>query len=196
MKRIAIIQVLQESNTFDPALKEMDEFVQFGIGLGDEVISRYGEVDEIGGFLEGLRGWDEPVEPVGILRAQGWMGGRLSHAAFEWLAETITEQLAQVPSLDGVLFALHGALVGEQLDDVDGELLKVVRARVGPDVPIVATLDLHAYVTERMCHAANVLVAYLTSPISTAGRPACARQRYCSVYYMAPARYVRWCACP
>ena len=51
---------------------------------------------------------------------------------------------------DGVLLALHGAMVSELEDDADGWLLQSVRETVGADVPIVATLDLHANISQRM----------------------------------------------
>ena len=66
--------------------------------------------------------------------------------------------------LDGVYLDLHGAMVTEHLDDGEGELLKRVRALVGPDVPVVASLDLHANVTRAMVQHADALVCYRTYP--------------------------------
>ena len=66
--------------------------------------------------------------------------------------------------LDGVLLALHGAMVTEIDDDGDGYILQVVREIVGPDVPVVATLDLHANISPRMVELADVLIGYDTYP--------------------------------
>ena len=67
-------------------------------------------------------------------------------------------------SVDGVYLDLHGAMVTEHLDDGEGEILARVRKVVGPRVPIVASLDLHANVTRAMIEHADGLVAYRTYP--------------------------------
>jgi len=164
MKRIAVLQILQESNSFNPVPTERSDFEQFGLGIGEEVLTTYGSVDELGGFLEGLGRWQEPVEPVGLIRAQAWPGGPLSSDTMRWFERRLEQQLRLAGHLDGVLFALHGAMVADGEHDVEGRLLRRARAIVGPDVPIVATLDLHAYCTPEMIAAADVLVAYHTSP--------------------------------
>lgn len=66
--------------------------------------------------------------------------------------------------LDGVLLALHGAAVAEQVDDLEGDLLDAVRQVVGQSRFVVATLDLHAHVTAAMVNAADALVAWETYP--------------------------------
>jgi microcystin degradation protein MlrC len=48
--------------------------------------------------------------------------------------------------------------------DLTGALLELVRKSVGPDVPIVGTLDLHANITERMLQYADLLVGYHACP--------------------------------
>jgi len=63
-----------------------------------------------------------------------------------------------------VYLDLHGAAVAEHADDSEGELLARVRALVGPRIPIVASLDLHANVTQRMLREADALVSYRTYP--------------------------------
>ena len=54
MKRIAILQVVQESNSFNPIATTRTDFERFGVAEGGDVISQYGSVGEIGGFLQGL----------------------------------------------------------------------------------------------------------------------------------------------
>jgi microcystin degradation protein MlrC len=66
--------------------------------------------------------------------------------------------------VDAVLLALHGSLVAEATPDVEGAILEVYRSLIGPDVPLVATLDLHANVTEKMVQNADALVLYHTAP--------------------------------
>ena len=69
-----------------------------------------------------------------------------------------------VALVESVLLSLHGAMVAEEHDDAEGELLSRVRAVVGPDVPVMATLDLHANVTLKMAKNADALISYRTYP--------------------------------
>src|SRR5947199_7791610 len=62
-----------------------------------------------------------------------------------------------------MLLVLHGALATTELGDPDGDLLAACRARLG-DKPLVASLDLHANVTQLMLDSADALVAYHTAP--------------------------------
>lgn len=66
--------------------------------------------------------------------------------------------------LAGVFLELHGSLGVEGVPDAQGELLAAVRARVGPGVPVVCALDLHACLTPRMVAAADAFVGYRTAP--------------------------------
>ncbi len=164
MKRIGLIQILQESNCFNPVLTVQADYENFGVGTGSEMLAKYGEVGEIGGFMEGLKKWPEAVEPVGVLRLQAWSGGPAAPSTKAWFLEMLTEQLGQAGRLDGLLIALHGAMMGADEPDLDGWLLEEIRGLAGPDLPIVASLDLHAYVTDRMTRCATALVVYLTFP--------------------------------
>lgn len=83
--------------------------------------------------------------------------------AFERICETI---LVDVRCLDydAIYLELHGAAVAESFDDAEGELLTRIRCIVGPSVPIVASLDLHANVTRVMLEQADAMVAFRTYP--------------------------------
>lgn len=91
-------------------------------------------------------------------------GGRVAADAFAAALATLEAGIRAAGPLDGVLLALHGAMAAEGEDDADGAILQRVRAIVGPDVPIAATLDLHANVSDRMAAMANILVSYRTNP--------------------------------
>jgi microcystin degradation protein MlrC len=101
---------------------------------------------------------------VGLVRLPAWPSGRATAETFDWLREELVESVKQALPVEGILLALHGAMVAEEHPDVEGELLKAVRELVGPSVPLVATLDLHASVTRTMAAAADALVLYHTAP--------------------------------
>ena len=84
--------------------------------------------------------------------------------AYERIAGIILDALRSAGKIDAVYLDLHGAMVAEHLDDGEGELLSRVRAVVGSDIPVVASLDLHANVTQKMLEHADALIAYRTYP--------------------------------
>src|SRR5262249_61536469 len=73
----------------------------------------------------------------------------------------------------GVLLALHGSAAVEVIGHLESDLLPAVRRVVGENVPIVATLDLHAHVTEAMVRAADALLAWETYPHRDAFETGC-----------------------
>jgi microcystin degradation protein MlrC len=162
--RIAIGQVWQETNTFNPLPTTRADFEHFGIVRGDELVERMADTNELGGFIQSLRSWAEKPEIVGLVRLPAWPGGIATADTFTWLRQELRDALQRQLPVDAVLLALHGALVSEAAADVEGELLQAVREMLGPDVPIVATLDLHANITELMVQSADALVLYHTAP--------------------------------
>lgn len=66
--------------------------------------------------------------------------------------------------VNGVLLALHGAMVCDDEPDAEGALLSAVRSLIGPDRSLVATLDSHANVSSAMIAAADFLLPYRTYP--------------------------------
>jgi microcystin degradation protein MlrC len=162
--RIAIGQLWQETNTFNPIATTQRDFEEFGILRGEALVEQLADTNELGGFIQSLRQWPERPEIVGLVRLPAWPAGTATADTFDWLRAELIDALSRALPLDGVLLALHGALVSEQVSDVEGAILDALRARIGADVPLVATLDLHANVTERMVRAADVLVLYHTAP--------------------------------
>jgi microcystin degradation protein MlrC len=162
--RIAIGQLWQETNTFNPLPTTRLDFEHFGVLHGDDLIERMADTNEPGGFIQALRSWPERPEIVGLVRLPAWPGGMATHATFDWLLGELVDSLRQALPVDGLLLALHGAMVAEGAPDVEGAVLQALRAVVGPSVPLVATLDLHANITTRMVRAADALVLYHTAP--------------------------------
>jgi microcystin degradation protein MlrC len=162
--RIAIGQLWQETNTFTPLPTTRQDFEDFGVLRGAELVERMADTNELGGFIQSLRQWPERPEIVGLARLPAWPSGRATHDTFLWLREEMAAALRRALPVNAVLLALHGAMVADGAPDVEGEVLQAVRELIGRDVPLVATLDLHANVTERMVRAADALVLYHTAP--------------------------------
>jgi microcystin degradation protein MlrC len=161
--RIAIGQFMEESNTFVRQRADLEHFRGTQLLYGPEVVERLrGTRAEVGGFLDTL----DPagVEVVPTVAANAVSSGPVTRAAFEHVRDALLERLAAAGPVYGVLLALHGAMVLEDAPDGEGELLAAVRTAIGPGVPLVATLDLHATITPRMVAEADALVGYDTYP--------------------------------
>jgi microcystin degradation protein MlrC len=162
--RIAIGQLWQETNTFNPLPTTRQDFELFGVLRGDEMVARMADTNELGGFIQSLRAWPERPEIVGLVRLPAWPSGAATPETFAWLRDEMVEALRRRLPVDAVLLALHGSLVAEGTPDVEGAILAALREMVGPDAPLVATLDLHANVTARMVERADALILYHTAP--------------------------------
>src|SRR6187551_412586 len=118
------------------------DFEAFGVMRGTEVVEKLAETNEPGGYIQALRQWPEQPEIVGLIRLPAWPSGRATAETFSWLRDELISSLRSELPVDGILLALHGALAADEHPDVEGEILAAVRAVVGPNIPIIATLDL------------------------------------------------------
>jgi microcystin degradation protein MlrC len=161
--RVGIIGLQHESNTFIAAPTAWEHFVQGALLTGPAIRREYGEGHhEIGGFFQGLD--EEGIDAVPIFFAWTMPGGPVTTRALDQLLSAMADALKAAGELDGVLVAPHGAAVAESRPDMDGYWLRELRSRVGPQMPIVGTLDPHANLSEAMVVATNALIAYRTNP--------------------------------
>ena len=158
-----------ETNTFAPSLADWEAFNRgdaFPAYIrGEAMQTQFTGVNiPVGGFIDAAKrhGWQ--------LWPSVWAGASpssyVTRDAFERIATDLLQDLKQALSqgVDAVYLDLHGAAVAEHADDAEGELLARVRALIGENMPLVASLDLHANVTKRMLGKADALVAYRTYP--------------------------------
>ena len=162
--RIGIGQLWQETNTFNPRPTTRADFEEFGVLRGAELVANMAHTNELGGFIQSLSAWPQSPEIVGMVRLPAWPSGPATADTFEWLRDELLAALDRAGPLDGVLLALHGALVADDHPDVEGEILTAIRQSIGDQMPLVATLDLHAHVTPAMARAADALVLFHTAP--------------------------------
>src|SRR5206468_11955550 len=118
--RIAIGQLWQETNTFNPLPTTRRDFEDFGVLLGQDMVERMADTNELGGFIQSLRHWAERPEIIGLARLPAWPGGAATRDTFTWLRALLVEALAGSLPVDGVLVALHGAMVADGVPDVEG----------------------------------------------------------------------------
>ncbi|HKX40545.1 MAG TPA: M81 family metallopeptidase, partial [Burkholderiaceae bacterium] len=173
MPRIFVAGFHHETNTYAPSPAD---WAAFNAGAGYAAYTR-GETMlrtmtpaavSIGGFATAAaeRGW--------TLVPSVWAGAmpsnRVTADAFERICGEIVQDLrrelndTRSGGIDAIYLDLHGAAVAEGADDAEGELLQRLRAVAGDALPIVASLDLHANVTERMLRLTNAMTAFRTYP--------------------------------
>ncbi|MFN3745694.1 MAG: M81 family metallopeptidase [Hyphomicrobiaceae bacterium] len=162
-KRVLIAGFKHETNTFSILPTTLQSYEARGYVKGAAIAPFFrGTNTEIAAFLDGCAkyGW----EPVLSVAADATPSGKLTRDCYETIAGAILADVERAGKLDAVLLNLHGAMVAEHTDDGEGMLLERLRARVGRDVVIAATLDLHANVTKAMVEYADILVSYRTYP--------------------------------
>ena len=160
MPRILIAELKQETATFNPARTRYDDF---HIKRGEEMISAYeGTKTELAGAIDVFRSAGS-VELVPTLAAAAVSGGPIGSEDLERLLGELLDGVQQHRDVDAAYICLHGAMAGEAEGDPEGRLLSEIRQRLGTK-PVVASLDLHAVLTDRMLAAADLLVPYHTYP--------------------------------
>jgi len=131
--------------------------------LGDDILSFWKDSHhEVGGFVHGLEVLG--FSPYPTLMAAATPAGPVSDSAFDTLTNMLIQQLKAIPKLDGLLLALHGAMVVESYPDGDGEVLRRLREIYGQSFRIVVTLDHHANVSQQMVELSTALIIYKTNP--------------------------------
>ncbi len=165
--RIALLGVILESNRASPVATHND-FESHYICEGDALLAEARApssviAPEAAAFVQTMDATGD-WQPVPLLLAACHPHGPVDGALMRDFIERIVTGLIDAGNVDGVYVANHGAMLATDSHDPDGDLLAAVRERVGPDVPIIVTLDLHANISDRMAENADSIVGYRTNP--------------------------------
>ncbi len=163
MPRVLTARLMHETNTFSRVKTDMALIRRRDFHHENEIPQAFrGTRSALGATFEAADkfGWSL-VHPVS---ANPNPSGIVTEDAFAELSGLILAAAAERGPFDGALLHLHGAMVTETHEDAEGELLARLRAVMGPEIPIIATLDLHANVTRKLADNANALIAFRTYP--------------------------------
>ncbi len=159
--RLLVGMISHETNTFSNIAAGRQQFAERTLQYGDDVLREFeGTRTSIGGFIE-----EAQRQGVGLqftIAASAAPSGLVDRGFYQHVLDEVLKDCT--PDIDGVLLALHGAMVVDGIDDAEGEFLHAVRRKIGLDRPVVATLDLHANVSQAMVANADVLVSFKTYP--------------------------------
>ena len=163
MKRILLAQIMHETNTFSILPTGEEAYRRRYLVTGEKILSQFkGTSTELGGFIDAAEeyGWT----PVPAIAANATPSGKVTAQTWAMLQEAVFEAIRKNGPIDGICLAMHGAMVTETDDDAEGALLARLRERLGRDVPIALTLDLHANVGDAMAQHADFIIAFHTYP--------------------------------
>jgi microcystin degradation protein MlrC len=151
-----------ESNTFTPFLTRMEDFRPL---FGEETLRESSRRGSFAGIVSTLEGHDD-IELVPTITAHAMPGGIVEREIFETLKGKILEQAHDV---EGVCLYLHGAMraegaPAEGVDHCENVILRELRRKLGPAVPITIALDMHANLAAETATNVNAMVAYHTAP--------------------------------
>ena len=158
MPKIIVAHYFQETNSFHP---NPTTYEDFGVTRGEDLIS--GGRGVVNGAVDQFAKRSD-VEIVPTYGAGMGAGGTITHECFERISGECLEAIAEnSPGADALYFSMHGAMAAEIEKDPEGYMLQESRKILGPDVPIVISLDMHGTVSRRMLRnmqGASILHTY------------------------------------
>jgi len=164
-KRIMVGTFSDETNTFINDRRTL-ETVRKRAKFGDDIWRKGGRMvhgtygGSMDGFVDHMEMYD--VELIGSIS----VGGNhriMTSEVFDFVTGHMLETLDR-NNVDAVYLNMHGAGCTIGHDDLEGDTLQLIRAKVGPDIPVVYTLDLHCTLTELMAKSADAVSIYRTYP--------------------------------
>lgn len=162
MPRILINECKQEISSFNPVPSTYSDFL---VHHGGEMLAFHRTVrNEVGGALHVFDARPN-LEIIGGFSARGvTSGGTISREAFGRIACEFLDAVRAAGPIDGIYFALHGAMAATDVEDCEGYLLAETRKRVGSKMPIAVSLDLHGILTDRILEHSSILTVFHTNP--------------------------------
>lgn len=161
--RLALGGIIHETHSFAATPTRLADFQSQALHYGREIVEAMrGTRSALGGMIEGAEAQGWTLVPTAYGAAMP--GGLVAESAYQTILGELRQRLAAALPVDGVLLALHGAMVTENQLDPESDILAEVRRIIGPDIPIVVELDMHGNLSPRTVELADALVAFDTNP--------------------------------
>lgn len=161
MKRVLIGGLHHESNSFNPIITGENDF---SLIYGDDIFHNIRDNDSISGIITTLKKADCKVIPTIFARAVP--NGEVDYELYMKMKNKIIEiaKLAnEEEPIDAITLALHGSMRVKDFGEAEGPLLLELRT-LFPNIPIYASLDMHATMTNKMNNNCNGFVGYKCAP--------------------------------
>jgi len=158
--RIGIAGFTHESNSFSVIPTTLRDFQ---VWEGQAIIDHFAPTfHEIAGYIAGAKEFSYELSP--LVAANATPAGPLTAATYETLVGRLLTALKNASALDGLLLALHGAMVAAGVPHADAETVHRIRELLGPDFPLAVTHDYHGNVSEDLVTDVDALIIYKTNP--------------------------------
>jgi microcystin degradation protein MlrC len=154
--RFAIGGFSHETNTFCPGVTDLAAFKREWFEREAIFETHRGVRTNLGGMIDAAERL--AVELVPTLATSTEPSATIARDAFDAITGTLIGHLKESLPVDAVLLSIHGAGSAEGIDDIEGAFLGMVREVIGPETPLVVTLDLHGNTTQAMVDAADLLL--------------------------------------
>ena len=163
-KKVLFFRFQHETNVLCPNPADMTAYKNYCFRLGDEVtqVSRTAGMD-VTGVLNVLEACPD-VEILPVVNMFATPSGPVTKEVYDYVENLLLTTIREKAPFDGVMILFHGAMVAEGHPDAEGDILEILRDHLGWEIPIVASLDLHANVTAKMARCANALVPFENYP--------------------------------
>ena len=163
-KRILTVEFRHETNSFAPLPANEQAFRNCRYLVGQEEVESLRDFGvEMGAFIKHFDNCPD-MELIHTVAAYASPCGHVTTDMFDFVCGEVKKALEEKGPFDAVLCELHGAMVADDHPDGEGDLLELIRSYVGPDIPVISTLDLHANVTPKMARHATALFPYEKYP--------------------------------
>lgn len=163
--RIAVGGFCHESNRFGPVPVTMKVLRECTWEAEGYLAAFTGVKTYSGGFIDEAAAQGVELVPTVqySMKPSGPSTREVLETARDRLAELFLAEYEKEP-YDGIALSMHGAGVAEGYPDVEGELLRAIREKVGDQIPIGVVLDLHGNITPEMMELSDYLVGCKNYP--------------------------------
>ncbi|WP_265520247.1 M81 family metallopeptidase [Oerskovia flava] len=156
--RIAIAGIAIESSTFSPHVSGWEAF---RVRRGSELLDRYE-------FLAPGTPRGDAARWVPLLHGRSLPGGAVDADVYRAMRDEIVAGIVAETDrhgpLDGMYLDLHGAMSVVGMADAEADLATAVRAALGPDTLVSASMDLHGNVSAELAQQVDLLTCYRMAP--------------------------------
>ena len=170
-KTVLLAGLFHETHTFLNDKTDLDDFQRGSLHVGQDVIlENRGNGSPTDGFLEYAAAKNWNIIPSIQMAANP--SGCVTENAMKYFEHEFFNCLDQhLEKLSSIFLVLHGAMVSEVSDDVEGDILAKINhilLQRAVDIPVVAVIDFHANVSQRMTDYSTCLYSYRENPHSDA----------------------------
>jgi microcystin degradation protein MlrC len=170
-KTVLLAGLFHETHTFLHQKTGLEQFRAGGLNIGHDVITKNaGNGSPTDGFLEyaAAQGWD--VIPAIQMAANP--SGTVTQDVVDLFYQHFFQVFErECQNIDAIFLVLHGAMVSEAMDDVEGTFLRELNARLRDkniDIPVGGVIDFHANVSKDVTDFSDCLYSYRMNPHSDA----------------------------